>query len=251
MRATTSSAARARASRRELATLSANQSRGDASVDEIRADLQRVRAYAGLDPVAGPGVTITVRGPIDGTGVEELFNELRNAGAEAIAIGDVRVVDRRRRDRRGGRGADRRRRAGRRLRHRRDRGARQADGLADAVGRRHRPAGRDPARGRRSRSRRSTGWSCRRPPGPSSRRTGVRAFDTLTRRCQTSPSSCCSSATSSASVAPIPAARAPGWSIASARTSGCAARAAAGTCCSSGERSSAGWSSSSAAATRR
>jgi len=77
---------------RELGTLVANRSRGDVSLDEIAADLQRVRAYAGLDPVGGPGVTISIRGPIDGTGVEELINELRNAGAEAIAAGDVRVV---------------------------------------------------------------------------------------------------------------------------------------------------------------
>jgi len=39
----------------ELATLKANQSRGDVSVDEITADLERVRAYAGLEPVGGPG----------------------------------------------------------------------------------------------------------------------------------------------------------------------------------------------------
>jgi uncharacterized protein YlxW (UPF0749 family) len=77
---------------RELVTLRQNRSRGDASVDEITADLQRVRAYAGLDPVAGPGVTISINGPIDGAGVEELFNELRNAGAEAIAVGGVRIV---------------------------------------------------------------------------------------------------------------------------------------------------------------
>ena len=76
----------------ELTTLQANRSRGDASVDEIAADLQKVRAYAGLDPVGGPGVTISIRGPIDGQGVEELINELRNAGAEAIAVGSVRVV---------------------------------------------------------------------------------------------------------------------------------------------------------------
>jgi uncharacterized protein YlxW (UPF0749 family) len=76
----------------ELATLTANQSRGDVSVDEISADLERVRAYAGLDPVGGPGVMISIRGPIDGNGVEELINELRNAGAEAIATGGVRVV---------------------------------------------------------------------------------------------------------------------------------------------------------------
>lgn len=76
----------------ELATLTANQSRGDVSVDEITADLERVRAYAGLEPVAGPGVTISIQGPIDGAGVEELINELRNAGAEAISAGGVRVV---------------------------------------------------------------------------------------------------------------------------------------------------------------
>ena len=76
----------------ELATLKQNQARGDVSVDEIRADLQRVRAYAGLDPVGGPGVSISISGPIDGVGVDELINELRNAGAEAIAVGGVRVV---------------------------------------------------------------------------------------------------------------------------------------------------------------
>ncbi len=76
----------------ELATLTANRARGDVSVDEIQADLQRVRAYSGLDPVGGPGVTISIRGPIDGMGVEELINELRNAGAEAIGAGPVRVV---------------------------------------------------------------------------------------------------------------------------------------------------------------
>ena len=77
---------------RELSTLMANRQRGDVSVDEITADLERVRAYAGLEPVAGPGVTIAIEGPIDGPGVEELINELRNAGAEAIAVGGVRVV---------------------------------------------------------------------------------------------------------------------------------------------------------------
>jgi uncharacterized protein YlxW (UPF0749 family) len=76
----------------ELATLKANQSRGDASIGEITADLDRVRAYAGLEPVTGPGVSISVHGPIDGPGVEELINELRNAGAEAIMAGDVRLV---------------------------------------------------------------------------------------------------------------------------------------------------------------
>ena len=77
---------------RELGTLNQNRARGELSVDEIRADLRRIRAYAGLDAVSGPGVTISISGPIDGSGVEELINELRNAGAEAIAIAGIRVV---------------------------------------------------------------------------------------------------------------------------------------------------------------
>jgi len=76
----------------ELATLGSNQQRGDASIDELRADLRRVRLYAGMDPATGPGLSIVVRGPIDGPGVEDLVNELRNAGAEAIAIDGVRLV---------------------------------------------------------------------------------------------------------------------------------------------------------------
>jgi uncharacterized protein YlxW (UPF0749 family) len=77
----------------DLAALNQNRSRGEESLDELRADLRRVRAYAGLDPVGGPGVTITISGPIDGSGMEELINELRNAGAEAIGVGDVRIVN--------------------------------------------------------------------------------------------------------------------------------------------------------------
>jgi uncharacterized protein YlxW (UPF0749 family) len=77
---------------RELGTLNQNHARGEVSVDELRAELSRIRAYAGLDPVGGAGVTISISGPIDGSGVEELINELRNAGAEAIGAGGIRVV---------------------------------------------------------------------------------------------------------------------------------------------------------------
>jgi uncharacterized protein YlxW (UPF0749 family) len=75
----------------ELAELQASDARGDTSVGQLQTDLTRLRAWAGLDPVAGPGVRITVAGPIDGGSVEDLINELRNSGAEAIAVGGVRV----------------------------------------------------------------------------------------------------------------------------------------------------------------
>jgi uncharacterized protein YlxW (UPF0749 family) len=77
---------------RQASALAASQSRGETSVDQLRSDLARIRAWAGLDPVFGPGVSLTVDGPLPAPAVEELLNELRNAGAEAIGIGGVRVV---------------------------------------------------------------------------------------------------------------------------------------------------------------
>jgi uncharacterized protein YlxW (UPF0749 family) len=76
----------------QLAELNGSQSRGEGSLADIRRDLARVRAWTGLEPVTGSGVTISVSGPIAGQGVEDIINELHNAGAEAVAIEDVRVV---------------------------------------------------------------------------------------------------------------------------------------------------------------
>jgi uncharacterized protein YlxW (UPF0749 family) len=77
---------------RQLETLEIGGTRGASSVSEIRADLAKIRAWSGLDPVSGDGIAITIDGPIPGAAIEELINELRNAGAEALAIDDVRVV---------------------------------------------------------------------------------------------------------------------------------------------------------------
>lgn len=77
---------------RQLADLETGRRRGVTSAGQIEADLRRIRAWAGLDPVAGRGVTVTVSGPVAGPAIEELVNELWNAGAEAVAIEEVRVV---------------------------------------------------------------------------------------------------------------------------------------------------------------
>jgi uncharacterized protein YlxW (UPF0749 family) len=76
----------------QLAALESGGSLGATSVNEIRAEIARIRAWAGLDPVGGRGIEITVSGPITASAVEDLVNELKNAGAEAIAVEDVRVV---------------------------------------------------------------------------------------------------------------------------------------------------------------
>lgn len=76
----------------QLAALESGGSLGATSVNEIRAEIDRIRAWAGLDPVGGRGIEITVSGPITASAVEDLVNELKNAGAEAVAVEDVRVV---------------------------------------------------------------------------------------------------------------------------------------------------------------
>jgi len=77
---------------RQEASLAAAIDRGGTTVNELNEDLARIRAWAGLTPVSGQGIAITVRGQIGGDGIEDLLNELRNAGAEAIAVDGVRIV---------------------------------------------------------------------------------------------------------------------------------------------------------------
>jgi uncharacterized protein YlxW (UPF0749 family) len=78
----------------QLAELQADRATGATSFDQLESELGRIRAWSGLDPIAGRGVVITIDGEIDAASVDELINQLRNAGAEAIAIEDMRVIDR-------------------------------------------------------------------------------------------------------------------------------------------------------------
>ena len=76
----------------QLSQLTSTQAQGSTVVGQIQDDLHRIQGWAGLLPVRGPGVQITVTGPISGPSTEDLMNELHNAGAEAIAVDGVRVV---------------------------------------------------------------------------------------------------------------------------------------------------------------
>ena len=78
----------------QLDELRANRATGATSVEQIASDLARIRAWAGLDPVSGRGVMITVGGKINAEAVDDLLNELHNAGAEAIAVEGIRLVAR-------------------------------------------------------------------------------------------------------------------------------------------------------------
>jgi uncharacterized protein YlxW (UPF0749 family) len=78
----------------QLAELRADRSTGATSVGQLEADLEKIRAWTGLDPIAGRGVRITILGEIDAASLDDLLNELRSSGAEAIAIEDIRVIAR-------------------------------------------------------------------------------------------------------------------------------------------------------------
>jgi uncharacterized protein YlxW (UPF0749 family) len=80
------------ATQAQLDSLTAAAERGDTSLGQAQNDLARIRSWAGLLPVAGPGIQIQVAGPIGAFAVDDLLNELRNAGAEALTVAGVRVV---------------------------------------------------------------------------------------------------------------------------------------------------------------
>ena len=65
---------------------------GQSTLDLRREDLERFRAFAGLVPVTGQGITLQVEGDFDPSHVNDLIYELRNAAAEAIAVDDIRIT---------------------------------------------------------------------------------------------------------------------------------------------------------------
>ena len=56
--------------------------------------LLRISAFGGLVGMEGQGIQITAEGSFDPIAVNDLIHELRNAGAEAIAIDDIRITAR-------------------------------------------------------------------------------------------------------------------------------------------------------------
>ncbi|HMJ81383.1 MAG TPA: DUF881 domain-containing protein [Candidatus Dormibacteraeota bacterium] len=76
----------------QLAQLTDAQTSGQSNVGELEAELQRLRLWEGADPVRGRGVMVTISGPISPDAANDILNELRLAGAEALAVQDQRVV---------------------------------------------------------------------------------------------------------------------------------------------------------------
>ena len=77
---------------RQLDAMAAADARGETSVGQLSGELERVRIWSGEDPASGRGIRVLLFGGVPAEAISDLVNELRNAGAEAIAIDGVRVV---------------------------------------------------------------------------------------------------------------------------------------------------------------
>ncbi len=64
---------------------------GRGSLDEAERSLAQLRVFSARSRVTGPGIGVRVEGQFDERALSDLVNELRNAGAEAIAVNDARV----------------------------------------------------------------------------------------------------------------------------------------------------------------
>jgi uncharacterized protein YlxW (UPF0749 family) len=68
------------------------QTTGRAVLGALVEELNKIRIINGLVEVSGSGVEISIDGPIGVLDVQDLINELRNAGAEALTINGERLT---------------------------------------------------------------------------------------------------------------------------------------------------------------
>jgi len=68
------------------------QAAGRTVLEALVEELNKVRIINGLVEVSGPGVEVTIEGPIGVLDMQDLINELRNAGAEALTINGERLT---------------------------------------------------------------------------------------------------------------------------------------------------------------
>jgi uncharacterized protein YlxW (UPF0749 family) len=80
--------------REQLREYRVARSQGQSALDVTREDLRRITAFAGLAAVEGQGIVLEVNGTLDAIALNDLINELRNAGAEALAVDEIRLTHR-------------------------------------------------------------------------------------------------------------------------------------------------------------
>jgi uncharacterized protein YlxW (UPF0749 family) len=76
----------------ELQGYQTAETQGQSTRNLAQQDLDRTEAFGGLRAVSGQGITLRIEGSFDPTALNDLIYELRNAGAEAIAVDDIRIT---------------------------------------------------------------------------------------------------------------------------------------------------------------
>jgi uncharacterized protein YlxW (UPF0749 family) len=64
---------------------------GKGSLVESQHQIDQLKVFTAQSAARGQGITVKIDGGFDDRAMSDLTNELRNAGAEAIAVNDVRV----------------------------------------------------------------------------------------------------------------------------------------------------------------
>jgi uncharacterized protein YlxW (UPF0749 family) len=85
--------------RKQTASLEAElgryqQTAGQGNLENMVSELNRLRIVNGLVEVAGPGAEVQISGSVTALDLQDLVNEARNAGAEALAMNGYRLVAR-------------------------------------------------------------------------------------------------------------------------------------------------------------
>jgi uncharacterized protein YlxW (UPF0749 family) len=77
--------------RLQVAAARDSVSSGQGSLTESQREIGQLKIFAAVSPARGPGIAVKIDGTFDDRAMSDLTNELRNAGAEAISVNDVRV----------------------------------------------------------------------------------------------------------------------------------------------------------------
>jgi uncharacterized protein YlxW (UPF0749 family) len=64
---------------------------GKGSLTESQREIEQLKIFTAESAARGQGITVKIDGTFDDRAMSDLTNELRNAGAEAISLNDVRV----------------------------------------------------------------------------------------------------------------------------------------------------------------
>jgi uncharacterized protein YlxW (UPF0749 family) len=77
--------------KRDVSDAQDSVSSGRGTLTEAERQIAQLRVFSAQSAVSGPGITIRIDGTFDERALSDLVNELRNAGAEAISVNEVRV----------------------------------------------------------------------------------------------------------------------------------------------------------------